>query len=201
MQSEDTSSETAKPGMHDRLTRYVQVFDDAMSPAFCAQMVAGFQQMEKLQTPNGRGHRAGLDDSAWTELDITPFADQAMQGFFYDQIDRHLARYNQTLGLTIGVPSRPNLEALRIKRYRVGQDEKFQPHFDAIDAKANRYLVFLWYLNDVAEGGETLFCDLDVRVAPKVGRLLVFPPYWMFQHAGLPPLSNDKYIVSTYLLF
>jgi len=30
---------------------------------------------------------------------------------------------------------------------------------------------------------------------------VVFPPYWMFQHAGLAPVSNDKYILSTYLLF
>ena len=29
----------------------------------------------------------------------------------------------------------------------------------------------------------------------------MFPPYWMYQHAGLPPRSNDKYIISTYLLF
>jgi prolyl 4-hydroxylase len=31
--------------------------------------------------------------------------------------------------------------------------------------------------------------------------MLIFPPYWMYQHAGLPPLSNEKYILSTYLLF
>ena len=33
------------------------------------------------------------------------------------------------------------------------------------------------------------------------GRLLMFPPYWMFQHVGNAPVSNDKYILSTYLLF
>lgn len=187
--------------VHDRLSRYVQVFDEAMAPAFCAQMIAGFHSMAHLHMPNGRGQRAGLEESAWTELDITPFADEAFQGFFYDQIDRHLARYNNSLGLTIAVPSRPKLEEIRIKHYRVGKDEKFQPHFDAIDQKSNRYLVFLWYLNDVAEGGETVFCDLNIQITPRIGRLLVFPPYWMFQHASLPPLSNDKYIVSTYLLF
>ncbi|WP_394687711.1 hypothetical protein [uncultured Xanthomonas sp.] len=32
-------------------------------------------------------------------------------------------------------------------------------------------------------------------------RLLIFPPYWMFLHAGLPPRSGDKYILSTYLEF
>lgn len=192
--------ETAVPPQRD-LARYVQWYDAAMPEAFCAQMIRGFNDVVPLQAPNGRGHRPGLEESAWTELDITPMADAGFQGFFYDQIDRHLARYNAELGLTIAIPNRPSLENIRIKRYRAGHDEQFQPHFDAIDAVANRYLVFLWYLNDVAEGGETRFCDLDITVAARAGRLLVFPPYWMFQHAGLPPISNDKYIVSTYLLF
>ena len=29
----------------------------------------------------------------------------------------------------------------------------------------------------------------------------MFPPYWMFQHAGRPPVGGDKYILSTYLMF
>ena len=185
----------------DRLPQFVRCYDRAMSPQMCERLIAGFDAMPQMQSPNGRGQRAGLEDSAWTELNITPFADQALQGYFYDQIDRHLALYNEAIGLTIPVPSRPKLEDLRIKRYRIGQDEKFQPHFDSIDQVANRFMVFLWYLNTVEKGGETVFCDLGIRVAPVAGRLLVFPPYWMFQHAGLPPVSNDKYIVSTYLLF
>ena len=50
-------------------------------------------------------------------------------------------------------------------------------------------------------GGETEFCGLDCKVAPRTGRLLMFPPYWMFQHAGLPPVSGNKYILSTYMMF
>jgi prolyl 4-hydroxylase len=88
-----------------------------------------------------------------------------------------------------------------MKRYRPGQEEQFQLHFDAINFVANRYLVMLWYLNDVAEGGETAFPYLDLGVKPQAGRLLMFPPYWMYQHQGLPPVSEDKYILSTYLLF
>ena len=88
-----------------------------------------------------------------------------------------------------------------MKRYRPGQAEQFELHFDAIYEKANRYLVFLWYLNDVDEGGETRFPRLDYAVRPKAGRLLMFPPYWMYQHEGAPPVSGDKYIVGTYLLF
>jgi hypothetical protein len=74
-------------------------------------------------------------------------------------------------------------------------------HFDAIHHVANRYLVLLWYLNDVTDGGETNFPQLDWTVKARAGRLLVFPPYWMYQHEGTPPRSGDKYILSTYLMF
>jgi prolyl 4-hydroxylase len=122
-------------------------------------------------------------------------------GFFLKQIETHLARYNQARPLTIPVPESPKTDHLVMKRYRPGGQEGFQPHFDAFGPACNRYLVFLWYLNDVAEGGETDFCDLGVKVEPRAGRLLMFPPYWMFQHAGRPPVTGDKYIISTYLLF
>ena len=42
---------------------------------------------------------------------------------------------------------------------------------------------------------------LDIEITARAGRLLMFPPYWMYQHEGLPPQSGDKYILSTYLLF
>lgn len=183
------------------LTDYVVWFDDALEPQFCAQLIASFEQTAHLQTNNGRGVRPGLERSGWTELNVSRLADDGFKGFFLHQIDRHLALYNERVRLTIPVPTRPDIEDLRIKRYRAGADEQFQPHFDSIDAVANRYLVFLWYLNDVAAGGETEFCDLGLKVQARAGRLLVFPPYWLFQHAGLPPRSNDKYILSTYLLF
>ena len=183
------------------LQRCIQVFDGALSAEFCAQMLEAFQRNSRFHVPNGRGLRRGFEHSAWTELNITPLADAGFKGFFLKQVDDYLARYNSNLRLTLPVPVRPRIEDIRIKRYRAGTDELFEPHFDSMDDKSNRYLVFLWYLNDVADGGETEFCNLDIRVAPRAGRLLMFPPYWMFQHAGLAPRSNDKYIVSTYLLF
>lgn len=186
---------------HTDLRHYVRVYDAALEPGFCAQLIAQFEQTTAQHSRNGAGQRAGLDDSAWTELNVSRLADPAFQGFFIEQVRAALARYNADLGLTAEVPWRPRLADLRIKRYRADAGERFQPHFDACDAETGRYLVFLWYLNDVAEGGHTRFLDLDLEIAPRAGRLLVFPPYWMFLHAGLPPRSGDKYILSTYLEF
>lgn len=183
------------------LRSYVQTFDAALPAGFCEQMIASFQQMTERHVVRSPGWREGLDASSWTELDVSALADEAFTGFFYKQIDDYLAVYNQRLGLTIPVPTSPLISQIRIKRYVAGSGEAFQPHFDAIYEVANRYLVFLWYLNDVAEGGETEFCDIGIKVPARTGKLLVFPPYWMFQHAGRPPLSGDKYILSMYLLF
>ena len=115
-----------------------------------------------------------------------------------------IAPWTATTGTSVSasaVPNSPKTADLILKRYRPGANEKFQQHFDSVHEVANRYFVLLWYLNEVAEGGETVFPQLDVRIKARQGRLLAFPPYWMFQHAGLPPLSGDKYILSTYLLF
>jgi hypothetical protein len=88
-----------------------------------------------------------------------------------------------------------------MKRYRSGGAERFQLHFDAIHHVSSRYLVLLWYLNDVEAGGETRFPQLELSVDPRAGRLLMFPPYWMYQHEGMPPLAGEKYILSAYLMF
>jgi prolyl 4-hydroxylase len=197
-----TNESSGKPALPvDALRSYVQVFDDALPRPFCAQMIESFQQMTAHHVVRKPGWRAGLDTSSWTELDVSALADEAFKGYFYKKMDEYQAIYNQRLGLTIPVPDSAEISPMRIKRYVAGTGEAFQPHFDAIYEAANRYLVFLWYLNDVDEGGETEFCDLDLKVPARAGRLLMFPPYWMFQHAGRPPISGDKYFLSMYLLF
>jgi prolyl 4-hydroxylase len=185
----------------DKLSHYVRVYDHSLEEAVCRRMIESFAGLARFQRPNGRGIRAGLEESAWTELNVTALSDVHFLGMFRQLIDRALERYNNDIGLPIPIPNTPQTSELVMKRYRPGQDERFQLHFDAINFVSNRYLVLMWYLNDVAEGGETSFPHLDLMVKPRCGRLLIFPPYWMYQHQGLPPVSEEKYILSTYLLF
>lgn len=183
------------------LARYVQWFDGALEPAFCRRMIESFDQLSQFQMRVKRDATQVLQSSAWIELNVSKVADASFENLFREQVFQYLERYNEKVGLTLPIPPRNRLENLRIKRYLATEGDQFQPHFDALDYCCNRYMVFIWYLNDVAEGGETEFCDMGLRVEARAGRLLMFPPYWMYQHAGLPPRSNDKYIISTYLLF
>jgi hypothetical protein len=184
------------------LRYYVRSYDGHLEPALCEKLIASFNALSRFQQQNGRNIRAdALGESSWTELNVTRLSDAGFLTFFRSRIDHALAAYNRDVQLPIPVPHSAQIADLVLKRYRPRDEERFQLHFDAVNHLANRYLVMLWYLNDVAEGGETRFPQLDITVAPQAGRLIVFPPYWMYQHEGLTPVSCDKYILSTYLLF
>ncbi len=65
----------------------------------------------------------------------------------------------------------------------------------------HRILLFMFYLNDVDEGGETDFYYQDRSVKPKTGRMVIAPAYFTHTHRGNMPKSNDKYILTSWLLF
>lgn len=89
------------------------------------------------------------------------------------------------------------LEQIRIKKYE-SEERYFDYHVDVADYNsARRYLVGFIYLDDNEEG-ETAFPDFDLHIKPEAGKMLIFPPLWMFPHAGLPPKDKPKYIIGTY---
>ncbi|WP_313318354.1 2OG-Fe(II) oxygenase [Stenotrophomonas sp.] len=183
------------------LRHYIRSYDESLPPEMCGKLIDSFNTLSRFQQRNGRGIRAGLDESAWTELDVSRLADGNFLGFFRQLISQSLQRYNADVGLPIAIPDSPLLSPLILKRYLAESQEKFQTHFDSINDVCDRYLVFLWYLNDVETGGRTWFPGLNTGVAPRCGRLLMFPPYWMYAHQGEASPEQDKYILSTYLRF
>lgn len=70
-------------------------------------------------------------------------------------------------------------------------------HNDAL----HRILLFMFYLNDVEEGGETEFLYQNIKVKPKAGRMVIAPAYFTHTHRGNIPVSNDKYILTSWVLF
>jgi len=78
---------------------------------------------------------------------------------------------------------------------------KYEYHNDFMfndDINKPRLLTYLWYLNDISEGGETEFWQ-QVKIKPKKGNLLLFPSNWTYPHCGLMPISDDKYIITGWL--
>jgi len=72
-------------------------------------------------------------------------------------------------------------------------------HYENSGDSRYRKLVTMLYLNDVEEGGETEILYLHRRVQPRQGRILIFPAGFTHTHRGNPPLSGDKFILTSWL--
>tara|TARA_R100001086_G_C11810587_1_gene251419 strand:- start:107 stop:703 length:597 start_codon:yes stop_codon:yes gene_type:complete len=62
-----------------------------------------------------------------------------------------------------------------------------------------RAFVYTIYLNDVEAGGETEFLHQSVRVKPVTGRIVIWPAGFPYVHRGNPPLSGEKYILTSWM--
>jgi len=91
-------------------------------------------------------------------------------------------------------------DSMQIQKYEKNVG-KYVYHEDSrcnFTDRKSRKLTFLWYLNDVHEGGETEFWS-KYSIKPEAGKLVLFPACWTFPHRGNVPISNDKYIITGWL--
>ena len=65
----------------------------------------------------------------------------------------------------------------------------------------HRVLLFLIYLNDVEEGGETDFYYQQKSLKPKAGSMVIAPCGFTHTHRGNVPVSSDKYVLTSWVLF
>lgn len=91
--------------------------------------------------------------------------------------------------------------SMRLQKTLVGGGYHHWHFENSSRLNSNRVAVFMFYLNDVEEGGETEFLYLHKRVKPKAGTLLIWPSSYTHTHRGNPPLSNDKYILTGWFEF
>jgi len=93
------------------------------------------------------------------------------------------------------------MEQFQIQKYSKNEGKYIFHHDFAIKKNADdtiaRTVTFIFYLNDVIEGGETEF--INSKIIPNKGKLVLFPASWIFPHKGNIPLSSDKYIITNWL--
>jgi hypothetical protein len=178
--------------MARQLSDYVRVYENTLAPAQCEALMARFEAATTFQerTPGYRFTELNVSRH-WPEVEVQIFG----------VMMAHIQRYWTELGTHPVWPRKVDAERLRLKRYLPGGEDQFPTHVDVMTAgESRRFLTAILYLNDPG-GGETIFPDLDLTVTPAPGRMVIFPPLWLFAHAGLPPRDRAKYILHRYLWY
>jgi hypothetical protein len=178
------------------MKNYISVFDNVLEDNFCKNLREKFERSKDVWVRRDDKFKT-FNEINFGQYPI--FAEE--QNTILSKVQPYVKKYCEQWDIKF-FPEQIGFEQVRMKKYEVGGKEEFRHHVDVGDyASARRFLVMFFYLNNVAEGGETAFIGIndDQMVQPKTGRLLMFPPMWTHPHAGLPPITNPKYIVGTYL--
>ena len=177
---------------------FIRVYDDALPEVVCTNAIRMFEE-ESLEEFDREGRPTFSQFNITDKLEKTGNKDwDIIQTEMIKSSHDFVQKYMDDCDCRQYFPMRTSLEQFRIKRYRAETQDQFKWHVDVGDHQsAKRMLVLFWYLNDVEEGGETEFKTM--KVSAKRGRLLMFPPTWTYPDAGLPAISNTKYIAGTYI--
>lgn len=175
---------------------FIKIYDNVLTVQQCASLIRLYEDSDQkeyhdnLQCP--QFHQIKIDD-------------QHYQRALSQLVMMILAEYAKDCACEHVFPETKHLEQFRVKKYEPNSGDQFATHVDAVSTEsAVRYAALLFYLNDDFEGGETEFelGGSKVKVTPKTGSVVVFPPMWMYPHAGLPVTGGSpKYILSTYARF
>ncbi|MBB4826441.1 prolyl 4-hydroxylase [Sporosarcina luteola] len=99
-------------------------------------------------------------------------------------------------------------ESLQILRYTPGQ--QYKAHYDYFSSTSkvtnNRISTLVMYLNDVEEGGETFFPQLNFSVTPKKGMAVYFEYFYndpalneLTLHGGAPVIVGEKWVATQWM--
>ena len=154
--------------------------DDFLSDKYCEKLIE--VSKEKLKPSMvGTKENAHVNDVRTSQNTFIPInADKLISKIFY-----------KIVKLTGKNPKQFD-KHFQVVKYEDGQEYKkhLDPSVSIITEKkyCHRFFTILLYLNDVEEGGETYFPNLDIKVTPKKGKLVYFKNY---------KKDKEKYVIDT----
>lgn len=170
---------------------FIKHYEGILSNAACDWLISSLEEDDRLVL-----RRNGPQN--FDELNLNQTHPEVINAFVQPLLGA-LELYRKDFPLETSYFPDLALEEFRVKRYTGGTGQQFADHVDVGSlSSCKRYLAFLFYLNDNFTGGETHFFP-DTIIKPKKGSVVVFPPTWMYPHAGLPVETGNKYIMSSYL--
>lgn len=190
--------------MKSKYENFVGIYDDLFTDKFCDDLIEYFEWCQKNNRTFSRPEEEHIkkDDSTalnpasiseinFSYPNIQGFVGEFNDKFWNEAYKEYLAKYS-----ILSDYDRHTIYTYKLQKtlpaggYHIWHSEDGAKNF------AFRIGVYILYLNDVADGGETEFLYQQMRVAPKKGRLVIFPPNYPWAHRGNPPLSGTKYIMT-----
>jgi hypothetical protein len=173
--------------------------DNALSRENCEKLISLFEELKNFQRDGETIGGLNKNKKDCTEVLFSP--NHPELDCLLETLQLELHEYEKTYPFLKNLSSFGQIENISLKRYYPGQ-AYHELHCERSTIKTcARILVWMLYLNDVHDGGETLFYHQKKLIKPKQGKLVIWPSEWTHAHKGLTSSSETKYIISSWLSF
>lgn len=194
------------------LSNFIYHAENAFSDDFCDMLLNLFDKKEQENQTEVGSMMGGVnfDVKNTTELNLYNFPDLVTHDNFFSVINDHLSNrflgnlpHHHTFPAEFKIfPGNNTYETCQIQKYKKGEGHYSSWHIEIENlTSSKRVFSMIVYLNDVEVGGETEFLYPKIKVKPKKGSLVIFPSSYPFVHRGVKPVSHDKYIIATWIVY
>lgn len=186
---------------------FIGTYDNAFSDEYCNKLITHYEWCAKYNRTWDRSEseRIKKDNSCALNpknVEEISFSSQNMLDLIgeFNSVfwDKCYADYRKEYS-TLDTYHNHTIYTYKIQKTLPGGGYHIWHCEDAEREFSRRIGVYILFLNDVEEGGETEFLYCSKRVSAKKGRLVIFPPNFPWTHRGNPPLSGEKYIMTGWL--
>lgn len=186
----------------------VEIYDHVLTEEECNQVIQVAKKLGLKPSESFNSNTGETDDNYDYRKSKTIFLEDGMLSPELEQKFINIAKQF--------VPDAKFEEDLQVVYYKPG--DYFKSHLDASDymkdniesedvkISIGRRYTLLFYLNDVDEGGETRFININKIVQPKMGRVAFWSnlsddgrPIQESEHEGRPPKNGEKWIVNYWI--
>jgi len=147
------------------------------------------------------GETSVIDKTVKDSIDISLNKDDPVANKYGEYLQDVLELYKKKFEFCNHVHTY-SIEGINLQKYPPGggfyqwHTERLSPYEDAY-----RHLVFMTYLNDVDDAGQTEFFYQQVKIKPIKGLTLFWPADWTHTHRGVTSLTQTKYITTGWYSF
>ena len=131
-----------------------------------------------------------------TDVGVMPGNNNPIMHMYMSQLIKAVKIYGEKYGLSMDINLK---ETINIQHYAPNEGF-FGWHCERSSYQSHqRALVFMTYLNDVTDGGETEFYFQKLKIKPVKGKMVIWPTDFTHRHRGITSPTQDKYIATGWL--
>ena len=197
MSRNPTAKRPGKPFLRD----FIVAYEGALSADICNAIVTRFEHDPRRQPSKTA---AGVREAArsGTQIDMAGHPDWAeLKKTVTARTVECLHDYAKRFSSIEFIVTKEEIFLSPPVVERVDPGQGFDWHIDSGPLGTHRrFLSALTYLNNIEKGGLTEFPLQHMALKPKQGTIVLFAPYWLFPHRGVPPMQETKYKMTAYFM-